>query len=58
MPIRTGGCACGAIRYECSDEMAAHIWTDSVQPWDCLHPGLPTFATTPSEEDLGTVMKG
>ena len=31
--------------------------TDSVQPWDCLHPGLPTFPTTPGEEDLATTIR-
>ena len=33
-------------------ELVAHIWTDSVQPWDTLTLGLPAIAQTPTEQEL------
>lgn len=35
----SGGCACGAIRYECLAE--PDIWMASAQPWEPTDPRLP-----------------
>jgi hypothetical protein len=55
----TGGCACGAVRYECTAEpfMALNchcrdcqrasgsmdVFASSAQPWDHMNPALPKY---------------
>jgi hypothetical protein len=60
MAASTGGCMCGAIRYECNADpiakaycycrdcqRAMNIWTDSAPPWAYLDASLPKFPKNP-----------
>ncbi len=38
-------------------KLIANIWTSRAQPWDYLAPHLPTYATTPTEEELQDLVK-
>ena len=37
-------------------KVVAHIWTDSMQPWDFLPDGVASFGTTPTMEELGALL--
>lgn len=37
--------------------LVAHIWTDSLQPWDVLPPDVPRIARTPTAEDLQILLQ-
>ncbi len=37
-------------------KLVAHIWTSSAQPWDCMDPSLPKFATTPTNEEFARLI--
>ncbi len=37
-------------------KISAHIWTDSMQPWDVVPEGVAQFGKTPSMEELGELL--
>ena len=37
-------------------KVVAHIWTDSMQPWDIVPEGVAQFGKTPSMEELGELL--
>ncbi len=49
----SGGCACGAIRYECSAD-PAFSWHCHCR--DCLNPTLPKVEKAPNEKQMRALL--